>query len=90
MFDLLDESLFPPLELWQMYWKQSAFIKFMLGAHYLLTRVAPFTRVSTNILRKVVQQVPFPFMPYFFRKNGQNVLLNSTRLYLAVRGLFIN
>ena len=89
MFELLDESLPPSLELWQLYWRESAFMQFMLGAHYLLTRVLPYTKVSNCVLRRAVQYVPFPFMPYFFRKNGQNVLLNNDRFWGAVRGNFV-
>lgn len=86
MFELLDESVVPKLELWQFYWNQSPFVQYMLGAHYVVTRVSPFVPATEDRLREAVQLVPFPIMPFFFRKNGLNVLLNNDRFASSVKG----
>ena len=88
MFELLDESTVPPVDLWRLYWAQTSFVQYLLGAHYVLTRVAPHLSVSDEVLKEAVQRVPFPLMSYFFRKNGLNVFLNMDRFNLVVEGNF--
>ena len=53
-----------------------------------MTRILPHASVSGAVMCTVVKNVPFPLMPFFFRKNGQNVLLNPDRLDEAIQSGF--
>ena len=90
LFELLDETYPASLELWQLYWNQSPFVRFLVGGHYLVTRVLPFTKVSGSTLCDVVRGVPFPMMQHFFRKTGQNILYNPDHLKIAIKGKLIS
>ena len=86
MFEMLEKTRLPSLELWTFYWAQSDFVKLVVAAHYVMTKVAQGVEVPKEAMEDAVYHVPFPFMRQFFRRNGENVLLDRDRLRYAIAG----